>query len=302
MLTRKYLNYTGRDVIAIRETCPGAVPYLEPGEQIQSIFLAQSGPSPYWILLSIWIVVFSAGYSTVVVTDRAIVILRNVRFVGTRAKALRMRGTRNVWLGQPQGPWGSIQLDRKYWVHKRFHKDVAAADNALRAMQPHGAGAPGYPALAAGRSQLPDAAGPDRAIPADRQPRLAGRVDHRTGQRPLDEPEQPTASTAIASTATDTDRARTPTPSTGRGGRHRRHRLGDVNPRRSVNSHIRDKRYGTPSGKSALFAADPTGRAPAPAGRAGQPVRSITRSISASNPARAGTAGRSSSIARAVSA
>jgi hypothetical protein len=55
-----------------------------------------------------------------------------------------MRGPRNVWLGRPSGLWGSIQLDRKYWVHKRFHKDVVAADSALSAMTAQG-NQQGYP-------------------------------------------------------------------------------------------------------------------------------------------------------------
>jgi hypothetical protein len=122
-------------IMAMREKLvQRAQPYLQPGERIQSIFLAQTGPSPYWLFLSVWIVVFSAGYSTVVVTDRAIVVLQNGRLTGTRAKGVRLRGPRNAWLGQPRGMWGSIQLDKKYWVHKRFHKDVRAADAALAEM------------------------------------------------------------------------------------------------------------------------------------------------------------------------
>lgn len=120
-----------RDKLARR-----AAPYLEPGEQIQVVFLAQSGPSPWWILLSVWIVIFTAGYRTVVVTDRAIVLLRNGRLLSTFPKALALRGPR-VYLGEPSGLWGSIQLDRRYWVHKRFHKDVAAANAMMQ--QAHGA-------------------------------------------------------------------------------------------------------------------------------------------------------------------
>jgi len=122
-----------RDKLAQR-----AAPYLEPGEQIQAVFLAQSGPSPYWILLTAFIVIFSAGYRTVVVTDRAIVLLRNGRLVGTRAKAVHLRGPRNVWLGTPTGLWGQIRLDTRYWVHKRFHKDVAYANQMLQVMYPYG--------------------------------------------------------------------------------------------------------------------------------------------------------------------
>jgi hypothetical protein len=114
-----------------------AAPFLEPGETVQSIFVAQTGPSPYFFLLSIWIVVFGSHYYTIVATDRAMLVLRNGKFASANnPKKVHLRGPRNVWLGTPSGIWGKIQLDQRYWVHKRFHKDVIAADDALRAMNP----------------------------------------------------------------------------------------------------------------------------------------------------------------------
>jgi hypothetical protein len=115
-----------RDKLAQRAT-----PFLEPGEQVQSVFLAQSGPSPYWSLLSTWIVVIAAGYATVVVTDRAIVVLRNGRLLGSVAKGLTARLPRQP-MDNPSGLWGQVQLGgTRYWVHKRFHKDVQAANAAI---------------------------------------------------------------------------------------------------------------------------------------------------------------------------
>src|SRR5262245_20813840 len=122
-----------RDKLARR-----AYPYLEPGEQIQGVFPAQSGPSPYWILLSALIVVFAAGYAIVVVTDRSIVVLRAGRILPTFPNKVQSRGPRTVYLGRPSGLWGSIRLDRKYWVHKRFHKDVTAAEAILQQLPPQG--------------------------------------------------------------------------------------------------------------------------------------------------------------------
>ncbi len=75
-----------RDKLAQR-----AVPFLEPGEQIQAIFTAQSGASPYWAVLSTWIVLLTRGYVTVVVTDRAIVVLRNGWLTSTRPQGLLAR-------------------------------------------------------------------------------------------------------------------------------------------------------------------------------------------------------------------
>jgi hypothetical protein len=112
----------------------GAAPYLEPGEQIQAIFPVRSGPSPYWAILTYWIVIFQGGFRTVVATDRAILILKNGWWSAASFRGVHLRGARNVWLGTPSGLWGKIQLDTRYWVHKRFHKDVAQVDAALRAM------------------------------------------------------------------------------------------------------------------------------------------------------------------------
>lgn len=122
-----------RDKLARR-----SAPYLEPGEQIQAVFLAQSGPSPYFILLGFIIILIGARYAVVVVTDRAIVVLRAGMFTPTFPKRVVVRLNRGTWLGDPSGLWGKIQLDKRYWVHKRFHKDVRAANQMLAAMYPAG--------------------------------------------------------------------------------------------------------------------------------------------------------------------
>jgi hypothetical protein len=115
-----------RDKLAQRAT-----PFLEPGEQIQSVFLAQSGPSPYWSFLSAWIVIIAAGYATIVVTDRAVVVLRNGRLTGSVAKSVIARLPRQP-MESPSGLWGQLNLGgTRYWVHKRFHKDVEAANAAI---------------------------------------------------------------------------------------------------------------------------------------------------------------------------
>ncbi|MDE9365248.1 hypothetical protein PZ938_06480 [Luteipulveratus sp. YIM 133132] len=119
-----------------------AQPYLEPGERVQAVFQAQSGPSPYWSFLT-YLMFFWFQPVIVVVTDRAVVVLNAGKLRVTFPKSLRLRGPREVWFGEPSGLWGNIQLDTKYYVHKRFHKDVRAADEALRQMHPHGL--PGAP-------------------------------------------------------------------------------------------------------------------------------------------------------------
>jgi hypothetical protein len=143
-----------------------ASPYLEPGEQIQAVFRAQSGLSPYWLLLPYFVFVFFANLAIyaatvltvtvacgavvalsivlivfvrahhVVVTDRAIVVLDVNRWT-KRPTRLRLRHSRNFYFGQLSGLWGKFVLDNTiYWVPKtkQFQKDVAAADAALTQM------------------------------------------------------------------------------------------------------------------------------------------------------------------------
>ena len=110
-----------------------AAPYLEPGEQIQQIFLSQSGPNPNWMFLT-YLVFFWVHYHVFVVTDRNIVILESSFWAPTKPKALEKRLPRNASLGQPSGLWGNFEIEgTKYYVHKRFHKDVTAASSGVPA-------------------------------------------------------------------------------------------------------------------------------------------------------------------------
>ena len=113
--------------------------YLEPGEQIQAVWLGQSGPSPYYMFLSYWIVIIGGHYKVFVASDRAILVLDAGKMMPAKPKRLRVRATRQVQLGPCSGLWGQIQVaGTRYWVHKRFHKDIDAADAAMAQ------GAPGW--------------------------------------------------------------------------------------------------------------------------------------------------------------
>lgn len=120
-----------------------AQPHLEPGEQVQAVFLAQTGPSPWFAALSWLIVLFGAKYYVVVVTDRAILALRAGAFVPSKPKSLETRLPRATRIGPLSGLWGkSTLLGPKTHIHKRFHKDVDAADAHLPTQQGYGVTAP----------------------------------------------------------------------------------------------------------------------------------------------------------------
>ena len=125
--------------MAIREKmAQRAQPFLEPGEQVRQVFIGQTGPSPYFALISYWIVILFGKYRMIVVTDRAIVVLNASKWRPAKPKGLVKRMPRNTPLGPIRGAiWAPIQLeDERVWVHKRFHKDVDAADRDIAADKP----------------------------------------------------------------------------------------------------------------------------------------------------------------------
>ena len=102
--------------------------HLEPGEQIQQVFLAQTGPNPLWSFLTYLISFWVKAY-VVVVTDRGIVFLKASIWTPSSPKSVVRRLPRNTVLGPLSGLWGKMTIEgQRYYVHKRFHKDVAAAD------------------------------------------------------------------------------------------------------------------------------------------------------------------------------
>jgi hypothetical protein len=124
-----------RDKLAQRAT-----PFLEPGEQIQAVFVGQSGASPYWSFLSTWIVLLTAGYVVIAATDRAIVVLRSGFLTSTKPKSLLARLPRQP-MDEPSGLWAGLNLGgTRYWVHRRFHKDIRAANAAILGGAPRGYG------------------------------------------------------------------------------------------------------------------------------------------------------------------
>lgn len=103
-------------------------PLLEPGEQIQEVFIAQTGPTPWLGALTafLW---FAVKRRIVVATDRAIVVFSASWWTGTHPKELVARLPRSTRLGPVSGLWGSSTVGgEKLHIHKRFHGDVASAD------------------------------------------------------------------------------------------------------------------------------------------------------------------------------
>lgn len=104
--------------------------YLRPGEQVQGAFSGQT-LSGWWFLLT-WLMFFKLNYRAVIVTDQRILILDTGKWSATKPKGVVAELPRNVVIGPPSGLWWKcLTLGEKLYVHKRFHKDVIAADEML---------------------------------------------------------------------------------------------------------------------------------------------------------------------------
>ena len=95
-----------------------AAPHLEPGEQIQTGFIAQTGSS-----------IFTARVWTFVATDRAILVV---------GRGGVQRLPRDYHFGEPAGMYHTIELDRAYKVHRQYYREITAANEALRDMRTRG--------------------------------------------------------------------------------------------------------------------------------------------------------------------
>ena len=105
-----------------------AQPFLEPGEEARHVFLAQAGPTPWLFALSA-LLGFLMKYRVVVVTDRNVVLLKSSPWTPAKPTEVVARLPRSTRFGPMSGVWAKIQLEgEKYYVHKRFQKDAAAAD------------------------------------------------------------------------------------------------------------------------------------------------------------------------------
>jgi hypothetical protein len=137
---------SARDKMAQR-----SLPFLPPGTQIRHAFYGQTGPSPYFFFLIGFLILFLAGmrYRIVAVADNAIYVLE-CGFWGYQPKRVLTALPRQTRFGPVSGLWAGVVVgNERIWVHKRFQKDVEAADAELAGVMP----AAPAPALAQGQAQ-----------------------------------------------------------------------------------------------------------------------------------------------------
>jgi hypothetical protein len=115
-----------------------AAQFLEPGETIQVVIAGQTGSplvraigSAFGLLGALITVAFNE-YRIVAVTDQRILVLDAGRWSYKNARGVVGVLPRATRLGPLSGLWRSIETPSgKVWVHRRFNKDIDAADMAI---------------------------------------------------------------------------------------------------------------------------------------------------------------------------
>jgi len=121
------------DIMALRDTMlNSAAEYLRPGEPVQAIFGAQTASQ--WVAGFAGIFVFLGlnHYRILVVTPARILVLDAGKTSMKKARGVVMELPRSTRLGPGTGLWHRIPAgDVTLRVHRRFFKDIQAADSAL---------------------------------------------------------------------------------------------------------------------------------------------------------------------------
>ncbi len=106
--------------------------FLDPGETIQAVMVGQKISGWWGALTYLW--VFWNRFEPVVVTQQRILVLDSGKWTMGTPKSVLRELPRNTRIGPASGLWWKCTtLGEKLYIHKRFHKDVVAADAALPA-------------------------------------------------------------------------------------------------------------------------------------------------------------------------
>jgi len=116
---------------AMRES---AAPYLRPGEPIQAVFGAQTASPLLAGLTGVFVFLSLNRYRILAVTPTRIVVLDAGKTSMKKARGVVTELPRSTRMGPGTGVWHQIPAGgEKLRVHRRFYKDLDAADAALAA-------------------------------------------------------------------------------------------------------------------------------------------------------------------------
>jgi len=112
--------------------------YLRPGERVQAVIPGQTSSGWWAFLILVGILPYFVVYMAInrfriaLVTDQRILVLDAGKWTMGTPKKVLGELPRGIRLGQPSSLWWKCTaLGEPLHVHRRFHKDVLAADAAL---------------------------------------------------------------------------------------------------------------------------------------------------------------------------
>ena len=111
-----------------------AAPYLQPGEQIQAVIGAQTASQWVAALTGVFIFLGLNHYRILAATPARILVLDAGKTSMKKARGVVMELPRSTRLGPGTGLWLQIPAGQETLrVHRRFFKDVEAADSVASA-------------------------------------------------------------------------------------------------------------------------------------------------------------------------
>ena len=118
--------------MALRDSMvESAAPYLRPGETVQAVFGPQTASQWLAALTGIFIFLGLNSYRIVAVTPDRILILDTGHLSMKKARGVVGELPRSTRLGPGTGLWHVVPAgSEKLRVHRRFFKDLEAADSA----------------------------------------------------------------------------------------------------------------------------------------------------------------------------
>lgn len=122
--------------MAIRDSMrESAAQFLHPGEQIQAIFAGQTRSPLMLPLLGSLLMLILNKYRIVVATDQRILVLDAGRWRMGKARGVVTELPRSTRLGPGNRVWHKVDAGTgTLYVHRRFFKDIDAADAVLGAV------------------------------------------------------------------------------------------------------------------------------------------------------------------------
>jgi len=111
-----------------------ATPFLEPGEQVQAVFGAQTASQYVAGLAGIFVFLGLNRYRIFAVTPTRIVVLDAGKTNMKKARGVVTVLPRSTRLGPATGMWHKIPVGSETLrVHRRFFKDIETADAVIAA-------------------------------------------------------------------------------------------------------------------------------------------------------------------------